>query len=213
VQGRVLLLGDAAHAIVPFHGQGMNCAFEDCVMLYALVGAGGAGVPDWPAVFGEFERRRRADTEAIARMALENYAEMRDTVRDESFLRRKALELALERRHPQRFIPRYSMVMFHALEVFGVPDPFSVPISLNRRAEVGGVPTLISNVFVLGSMMTLTGTFMPTNPFVFSLIFATTWTTFTPMGPRAGPRGGPGEAFPPSTSTSIVSTIESLLLP
>jgi kynurenine 3-monooxygenase len=112
--GRVLLLGDAAHAIVPFHGQGMNCAFEDCVVLDALVGAGGAGGPDWPAVFGEFERRRRADTEAIAQMALENYAEMRDAVRDESFLRRKALGLALERRHPQRFIPRYSMVMFHA---------------------------------------------------------------------------------------------------
>jgi kynurenine 3-monooxygenase len=117
VLGRVLLLGDAAHAIVPFHGQGMNCAFEDCVVLDALVGAGDAGAPDWPAVFAEFERRRRADTEAIARMALENYAEMRDTVRDESFQRRKALGLALERRHPQRFIPRYSMVMFHA----GIP--------------------------------------------------------------------------------------------
>jgi kynurenine 3-monooxygenase len=114
VRGHVLLLGDAAHAIVPFHGQGMNCAFEDCVVLDALVGA---GAPDWPAVFAEFERRRRADTEAIARMALENYAEMRDTVRDESFQRRKALGLALERRHPQRFIPRYSMVMFHA----GIP--------------------------------------------------------------------------------------------
>ena len=109
-QGRgVLLLGDAAHAIVPFHGQGMNCAFEDCAEFALLLDAG----LDWPAAFAAFERQRRPNAAAIAQMALENYVEMRETVLDAGFLRRKALGLRLEQRHPRRFIPRYSMVTFH----------------------------------------------------------------------------------------------------
>jgi kynurenine 3-monooxygenase len=107
--GRVLLLGDAAHAIVPFHGQGMNAAFEDCTLLDALLGEAG----DFAELFTRYEATRRPDTEAIAQMALENYGEMRDAVRDAVFVRRKALAMALERRFPGRFIPRYSMVMFH----------------------------------------------------------------------------------------------------
>jgi kynurenine 3-monooxygenase len=109
VAGRVLLLGDAAHAIVPFHGQGMNAAFEDCVVLDALV----ARAADWPAVFAQFEQSRRPNAAAIAHMALENYTEMRDAVLDARFVRRKELAMGLERRFPDRFIPRYSMVMFH----------------------------------------------------------------------------------------------------
>jgi kynurenine 3-monooxygenase len=109
VAGRVLLLGDAAHAIVPFHGQGMNAAFEDCVVLDALV----ARAPDWPAVFAQFEQSRRPNAAAIAHMALENYTEMRDAVLDARFVRRKELAMGLERRFPDRFVPRYSMVMFH----------------------------------------------------------------------------------------------------
>src|SRR5690606_34712033 len=105
----VLLLGDAAHAIVPFHGQGMNCAFEDVAVLDALLDEH----QDFDALFSAYMRARRPDTDAIARMALENYLEMRDTVLDPAFLRRKALGAQLERRYPDRFIPRYSMVMFH----------------------------------------------------------------------------------------------------
>jgi kynurenine 3-monooxygenase len=89
----------------------MNCAFEDCLELATLLAARDAG---WAEVFAEFERRRRPQADAIAQMALENYVEMRDTVRDPAFQRRKLLSLELERRHPGRFIPRYSMVMFHA---------------------------------------------------------------------------------------------------
>ena len=112
--GPVLLLGDAAHAIVPFHGQGMNAAFEDCLVLDSLLAAdGAAGVRDWPTIFTTFSRSRRADADAIAQMALENYAEMRAAVLDERFLRHKAWALQLERLHPGRFIPRYAMVMFH----------------------------------------------------------------------------------------------------
>jgi len=108
--GRILLVGDAAHAIVPFHGQGMNAAFEDCVVLDALIGRHGG---DWPAIFAAFEAERAPNAHAIAEMALENYREMRDDVRDPKFQLRADLSFELERRFPGRFIPRYSMVMFH----------------------------------------------------------------------------------------------------
>ena len=109
VGGQVLLLGDAAHAMVPFHGQGMNAAFEDCAFVDELLDRH----EDWTSLFEEFEQVRRPNAAAIAQMALENYVEMRDTVLDEAFARQKALALELERRFPDRFIPRYSMVMFH----------------------------------------------------------------------------------------------------
>jgi kynurenine 3-monooxygenase len=109
VEGHVLLLGDAAHAIVPFHGQGMNATFEDCLVFDDLMDEH----EDWAALFQDFERQRRPNAEAIAQMSLENYVEMRDTVLDPAFKRHQELALELERRYPDRFIPRYSMVMFH----------------------------------------------------------------------------------------------------
>jgi kynurenine 3-monooxygenase len=110
-RGNVLLLGDAAHVIVPFHGQGMNLAFEDCVLLDRIVTKLGN---DWPNVFARYEAEQLANANAIADMALDNYVEMRDTVRDPKFALRKQLAFELERRLPEHFIPRYSMVMFHA---------------------------------------------------------------------------------------------------
>src|SRR6185369_7090121 len=109
-KNKVLLVGDAAHAIVPFHGQGMNAAFEDCVTLDELIGTHGH---DWRTVFAAFEAARAPNARAIAEMALENYLEMRDEVRDAKFELRAALSFELERRFPGQFVPRYSMVMFH----------------------------------------------------------------------------------------------------
>jgi kynurenine 3-monooxygenase len=109
VAGKLLLIGDAAHGIVPFHGQGMNCAFEDCVHFDALLDRH----ERWEELFQLFERDRKPNADAIATMALENYVEMRDTVRHPKYQLQKGLSLELERRFPQRFIPRYSMVMFH----------------------------------------------------------------------------------------------------
>jgi len=109
IGGRALLIGDAAHAIVPFHGQGMNCGFEDAVELADLLAAGS---DDMAQAFAEFERRRRPNAEAIAAMALENYVEMRDSVADPAFLLRRELGRMLAERHPDRFVPRYSMVTF-----------------------------------------------------------------------------------------------------
>jgi len=107
--GAAALIGDAAHAIVPFHGQGMNCCLEDCLEFDACVERN----TTWESVFEEFFASRKPNTDAIAAMALENYLEMRERVVDPKFRLEQALALELERRHPQRFIPRYSMVMFH----------------------------------------------------------------------------------------------------
>lgn len=113
---RALLIGDAAHAIVPFHGQGMNCAFEDCVELLDLIeSTRRVGSIDWAQVFARFERARRPNAHAIAEMALENYLEMRDAVADPGYQLRRQLELELARRLPGHFLPRYSMVMFSSL--------------------------------------------------------------------------------------------------
>jgi kynurenine 3-monooxygenase len=110
VGGKALLLGDAAHAIVPFFGQGMNCAFEDCTYLLELLDHNG---PDWSALFSAFERSRKADTDAIADLAIENFVEMRDRVADPRFLFRKKVELELEKKYPGLFVPKYAMVTFH----------------------------------------------------------------------------------------------------
>jgi kynurenine 3-monooxygenase len=109
LDSRALLVGDAAHAIVPFHGQGMNCGFEDAVELADLLATHN---DDHAWTFAEFERRRRPNAEAIAAMALENYVEMRDSVADAGFLLRRELARVLADRHPDRFMPRYAMVTF-----------------------------------------------------------------------------------------------------
>lgn len=107
-----LILGDAAHAIVPFHGQGMNAGFEDCSELIRLLDKHS---DDWAQVLPEFDRIRRPCANAIADMAIENYTTMRGSVLDPKFGLKKELGFELERRYPDRFMPRYSMVMFHRI--------------------------------------------------------------------------------------------------
>jgi kynurenine 3-monooxygenase len=124
-EGKSLLLGDAAHAIVPFFGQGLNCAFEDCTLIIEYLDHYG---PDWPRVFADFQQMRKPDTDAIADMALENFVEMRDRVADSHFLFKKKVELALEARYPDIFVPKYAMVTFHRV-------PYSVALARGRVQE------------------------------------------------------------------------------
>jgi kynurenine 3-monooxygenase len=112
VQDRALLLGDAAHAIVPFFGQGINCGFEDCSILLELIDRHGG---DWELTFAEFERARKINADAIADLAVENFVEMRDRVADPRFLFRKKVEIALETKYPSWFVPKYAMVSFHRI--------------------------------------------------------------------------------------------------
>lgn len=126
LDGRALLVGDAAHAIVPFHGQGMNCGFEDTVVLASLL----AESPDDTAdVFAEFQRIRQPNSDAIAAMALENYIEMRDSVADPHYLAKRALGALLAERAPEHFMARYRMVTFTHL-------PYSYAYERGRAQDV-----------------------------------------------------------------------------
>lgn len=112
VDGRALLLGDAAHAVVPFHGQGMNAGFEDAGELAALLAATPA---DPAAAFAAFEARRKPNADAIATMSLANYVEMRNAVADPHYLLKRELAAALTRRVPTHFMSRYRMVSFTSI--------------------------------------------------------------------------------------------------
>ena len=109
-KNNTLLIGDAAHGVVPFYGQGMNAGFEDCRVLNDLLNE---YKDDWPRVFSEFQRQRKPDTDAIAQLALDNFVEMRDLVGDADFLLRKKIEAKLHELYPEKWIPLYSMVTFH----------------------------------------------------------------------------------------------------
>ncbi len=103
------LIGDAAHAIVPFYGQGMNAGFEDCTILSSLLDKHEA---DWDTILKEYEKRRKPNGDAVAQLALNNFTEMRDKVADPMFLERKKIEKELGKRYPEQFVSVYEMVSF-----------------------------------------------------------------------------------------------------
>lgn len=103
------LIGDAAHAIVPFFGQGMNAGFEDCAVLNALIEK---HEDDWEKILPEYEQLRKPDADAIADLALNNFVEMRDKVADSIFLLQKKIEGKFSAKHPDKWTPAYGMVTF-----------------------------------------------------------------------------------------------------
>jgi kynurenine 3-monooxygenase len=109
VKNKTLLIGDAAHAIVPFYGQGMNAGFEDCRELNLLLDK---HRDDWEKVLPAFQELRKPNADAIAQLALDNFIEMRDLVNDPDFILRKKIEAELHKRYPTQWIPLYSMVTF-----------------------------------------------------------------------------------------------------
>lgn len=107
--GRVVLLGDACHAVVPFLGQGMNAAFEDCTVLSDCLAR---HVPNWDAAFREYERRRKVHLDTLADLCIENFLEMRDRVGSRLFILRKKLGIVLHRLFPRWYLPLYTMIEF-----------------------------------------------------------------------------------------------------
>ena len=108
-EDKFVLIGDAAHAIVPFFGQGMNAGFEDCSVLNSLIDKHD---DDWYKINAEFQELRKPDADAISDLALANFIEMRDKVADPKFLLQKKIEAAFSAKHPDKWIPAYSMVTF-----------------------------------------------------------------------------------------------------
>ncbi|PKG49726.1 FAD-dependent oxidoreductase [Olleya sp. 1-3] len=108
-QNKNVLLGDSAHAIVPFYGQGMNASFEDVTVFDSIIEQYEG---DWETIFKVYEKTRKADTDAIADLAIDNYYEMRDHVANPIFKEKRAIEMALEKEFPNDYFSKYSMVTF-----------------------------------------------------------------------------------------------------
>ncbi|TCC60456.1 FAD-dependent monooxygenase [Kribbella pittospori] len=139
--GRTALIGDAAHAIVPFYGQGANCAFEDVVELdRCLDDTAGS----WARALPLFEARRRENTEAIAEMALGNFVEMRDKVASPVFRLTKRIEHALERLLPGTYVSRYELVSFSTTPYAEVRD------RVHRQHKVLGLGAVAAAGVLLG---------------------------------------------------------------
>jgi len=108
-EDKFALIGDAAHAIVPFFGQGMNCGFEDCSVLNSLIDKHNE---NWANILPEYQQLRKPDADAIADLALNNFVEMRDKVADPKFLLQKKIEAAFSKKYPGKWIPAYAQVTF-----------------------------------------------------------------------------------------------------
>lgn len=109
-KGNTLLMGDAAHAIVPFYGQGMNASFEDVVEFDKVLDQ---NLNDWETVFKTYEASRKKDTNAIADLAIDNFHEMKDHISNPIFQEKRKLEMALEKRFPEDYASKYSLVTFN----------------------------------------------------------------------------------------------------
>jgi kynurenine 3-monooxygenase len=107
--GKVALLGDSAHATVPFYGQGMNAGFEDCTVMWELMQKHG---DDWEKIFAEYNVVRKPDGDALQDLSVDNYYEMRDHVGDPAFLLRKKIEARFSELHPEKWTALYSLVAF-----------------------------------------------------------------------------------------------------
>ncbi len=152
--GKAALMGDAAHATVPFYGQGMNCGFEDCTAMWDLMQKHNE---NWPIVFKAYEELRKPEGDAVQDLSIDNYYVMRDYVADPKFLLQKKFERRIEQLYPQSYIPLYSQVSFTNL-------PYSLALKkgkeqdariktimaendIERLFEIGEIDQLIHRIF------------------------------------------------------------------
>ncbi|HYU33780.1 MAG TPA: NAD(P)/FAD-dependent oxidoreductase [Thermoanaerobaculia bacterium] len=125
-QGKILLIGDAAHSVVPFYGQGMNAAFEDCTVLNRLIDRRGTG--DWKSLFAEFEALRKPNTDVLAELSVENFHELCDTVRRPIVTARKRTSIFLNKLFRQHSVPLYTMISHTTM-------PYAEAVERHRRQE------------------------------------------------------------------------------
>lgn len=123
--GKVALMGDAAHATVPFYGQGMNAGFEDCSIMWELMQKHGK---DWDAIFKEYQISRKPNGDAVQDLSIHNYHVMRDFVGDPMFLLQKKIEAKFSANHPDKWMPLYSQVTFSNI-------PYSEALEVGKRQD------------------------------------------------------------------------------
>ncbi|MBK7441807.1 MAG: FAD-dependent monooxygenase [Bacteroidetes bacterium] len=123
--GNTMLIGDAAHAIIPFYGQGMNCGFEDCTVLNELMEQYN---DDWSKIIPAYQTARKPNSDGIADLAKLNFIEMRDLVADPDFQFKKKIAAKVSEVYPERFIPVYTMVSFSHL-------PYSEALKEYKRQD------------------------------------------------------------------------------
>ncbi len=145
-EDKIALMGDAAHAVVPFYGQGMNCSFEDCVVMDECIENFGT---DWTKVFENYQELRKTNADAIADLALQNFVEMRDLVGHPDFLRKKQVEHDLTELYPDVFKSQYELVTFtttpyrKALEQGAINDKILASI-INNNVDVHNREAILS---------------------------------------------------------------------
>ena len=152
--GKVALMGDAAHATVPFYGQGMNAGFEDCTVMWELMQKHNE---DWPAVFAEYQQLRKPDGDGVQDLSLHNYHVMRDFVADARFLLKKRFERRINQLYPNEYVPLYSMVSFtniryseawtKGMEQEAFLEEIAAKHDLEKLFETGEVDNLIHELF------------------------------------------------------------------
>ena len=123
--GKVALMGDAAHATVPFYGQGMNAGFEDCSIMWELMQAHG---DDWKTIFSEYQISRKPNGDAVQDLSIHNYHVMRDFVGDPQFLLQKKIEAKFSASYPDKWMPLYSQVTFSNI-------PYSEALEVGKRQD------------------------------------------------------------------------------
>lgn len=125
-KGKILLIGDSAHSVVPFYGQGMNAAFEDCSILNRLIDRRGTG--DWKSLFAEFQALRKPNTDVLAQLSVENFHELCDTVRRPIVTARKRTSIFLNKLFRQHSMPLYTMISHSTM-------PYAEAVERHRRQE------------------------------------------------------------------------------
>jgi kynurenine 3-monooxygenase len=125
-QGQVALIGDAAHVLFPYYGQGANAGFEDCLTLVECLDR---NEEDWPAALREYEQLRKPNMNAIADMCVEHYIEIRDLLGDPTFLLRKTLERKVNQMYPTQYLPLYTMIAFSCM-------PYVEALRIDRRQHL-----------------------------------------------------------------------------
>jgi kynurenine 3-monooxygenase len=149
VDGRVVLLGDAAHAVVPFLGQGMNAAFEDCTVLGECLSR---HAPDHAAAFRAFEASRKENTDVLADLCVQNYIEMRDLVSSRAFRARKKFEIVLSKLFPRWYLPLYTMISFTRI-------PYAEALRRARRQDRAVRAAVVGALFLLVVLIALASIF------------------------------------------------------